>query len=473
MTVPAGSVLSRWAALDDLLAALTTGAPCLRADGLWGSSRALVAAALRDAHRPSDPPDHAGTVPASPDGAGRRLLRRLALGRPRRGRRRRPEHARVLEFPSGTGTSWRGTRHREPDAERALCCRRLLDGDAVVIVATPSGLSESVPPPAAFTRRTFTLTVGESSDREILLELLQGAGYERVETVMEVGQWSVRGGIVDIFSPTHERPVRAEFVGDEVESLRVFDPTHPALDRAAPRADRAAPGLEGRGAGHPGGLPAARDAGGAGGSRDAGGAAGRRALRGAARLGAGALPAPRAPAAPAQRGRDLDGHARRGRLPRPVQGAGGRDPHVAGRGLHGAPGGGRRAAERPAAPDAGRARSRAVAGGHALEPGRARGASWASARRASRSPRSASSCSARRRSSARSAAGSGARSSSAARPSRRSTTWPPTTWWCTSSTASAATTACARSPPRGTTPTSCCWSTPTAAGSTCRSSGST
>jgi transcription-repair coupling factor (superfamily II helicase) len=64
------------------------------------------------------------------------------------------------------------------------------------------------------------LTVRESSDREILLELLQGAGYERVETVMEVGQWSVRGGIVDIYSPAHERPVRAEFVGDEVESLR-------------------------------------------------------------------------------------------------------------------------------------------------------------------------------------------------------------------------------------------------------------
>src|SRR5262249_4907569 len=39
------------------------------------------------------------------------------------------------------------------------------------------------------------------------------------------GQWSVRGGIVDVFSPARDRPVRAEFLGDEVESLRVFDPT--------------------------------------------------------------------------------------------------------------------------------------------------------------------------------------------------------------------------------------------------------
>jgi transcription-repair coupling factor (superfamily II helicase) len=182
MTVPAGSVLSRWAALDELLAALPMGAPCLRADGLWGSSRALVVAALRERTgrpilllTPGPSPRHrmardtaffvasiAGAPAAGDDG----------------------EHARVLEFPSGTGTSWRGTRHREPDAERALCCRRLLDGDAVVVVATPSGLSEPVPPPSAFRSRTFTLTGVESSDREILLELLKAAGYERVETVM-------------------------------------------------------------------------------------------------------------------------------------------------------------------------------------------------------------------------------------------------------------------------------------------------
>src|SRR5262249_40326045 len=48
---------------------------------------------------------------------------------------------------------------------------------------------------------------------------------ERVDSVVEVGQWSLRGGIVDVFSPLRERPVRAEFFGDDVESLRLFDPT--------------------------------------------------------------------------------------------------------------------------------------------------------------------------------------------------------------------------------------------------------
>jgi transcription-repair coupling factor (superfamily II helicase) len=223
MTVSVGSVLSRWAALDEVLAALSRGVPCLRADGLWGSSRALsVAALLQSTGRP--------ILVLTPGPSQRHQLARdtafflsTLSGGPA------PEGAtgegRVLEFPSGTGASWRGNRHREPDAERALCCRRLLDGEAVAIVATPSGLSIPVPPPETFRRRTFTLTVGESSDREILLALLEAAGYERVETVLEVGQWSLRGGIVDIFSPTHDRPVRAEFFGDEVESLRLFDPT--------------------------------------------------------------------------------------------------------------------------------------------------------------------------------------------------------------------------------------------------------
>ncbi|HEY7038229.1 MAG TPA: transcription-repair coupling factor [Methylomirabilota bacterium] len=223
MTVSAESVLTCWAAFEEVLAALSRGVPCLRADGLWGSSRALaIAGLLQRTGRP--------LLVLTPGPAPRHLMAQdtgffVATLSGGRADASAVGEGRVLEFPSGTGASWRGRQHREPDAERALCCRRLLDGDAVAIVATPSGLSIPVPPPEGFKRRTFTLTVRESSDREILIELLDAAGYERVETVMEVGQWSLRGGIVDIFSPTHDRPVRAEFFGDEVESLRLFDPT--------------------------------------------------------------------------------------------------------------------------------------------------------------------------------------------------------------------------------------------------------
>jgi transcription-repair coupling factor (superfamily II helicase) len=221
MIVSAESALTRWAAFEEVLAALSRGVPCLRADGLWGSSRALaIAGLLQRTGRP--------VLVLTPGPSPRHRMAQdtgFFLSTLSGGRADAVGEGRVLEFPSGTGASWRGHQHREPDAERALCCRRLLDGDAVAIVTTPSALSIAVPPPDGFKRRTFTLTVGEGSDREILIELLEAAGYERAETVMEVGQWSLRGGIVDIFSPTHERPVRAEFFGDEVESLRLFDPT--------------------------------------------------------------------------------------------------------------------------------------------------------------------------------------------------------------------------------------------------------
>jgi transcription-repair coupling factor (superfamily II helicase) len=130
----------------------------------------------------------------------------------------------VLEFPPAEPASWRG-RHRDHAAERALACHHLGSGKPVVVVAPPSARAAPLLPPNQFRERTFSLTVGVTIEREALLGKLEAAGYERVDTVVEVGQWSLRGGIVDIFSPTHEQPARAEFLGDEVESLRLFDPT--------------------------------------------------------------------------------------------------------------------------------------------------------------------------------------------------------------------------------------------------------
>ncbi|HET8579164.1 MAG TPA: transcription-repair coupling factor [Methylomirabilota bacterium] len=218
------SALSRWAALQELSAAITKGAPCLQADGLWGSARALVVAALlRDTGRP------AVLLTA---GAPERHRASLDLAFFLASLGGAPD--RVLEFPSGPAVSWRGGRHREPDAERALCCHRLLSGGAVAVVATPSALSVPLPAPDEFRALTFSLGVGQSVSREHLLARLDAAGYERVETVVEVGQWSLRGGIVDIFSPTHDRPARAEFFGDDVESLRLFDPTTQRSVESAP-----------------------------------------------------------------------------------------------------------------------------------------------------------------------------------------------------------------------------------------------
>ncbi|HXJ78490.1 MAG TPA: transcription-repair coupling factor [Candidatus Methylomirabilis sp.] len=213
------SALSRWAAWADVRAALAEGVPCLEASGLWGASRALLVALLLEAaERP------VLVVTAGP-GERHRTFQDLGFFLSAGLSVSAHDDLRVVEFPPAESASWRGSRHREQAAEHALCCHRLLQGHRVAIVATPSALSAPLLTPAEFRARTNRLAVGEILTREDLLELLDWAGYERVETVVEVGQWSLRGGIVDIFSPARGAPVRAEFFGDEVESLRIFDPT--------------------------------------------------------------------------------------------------------------------------------------------------------------------------------------------------------------------------------------------------------
>jgi transcription-repair coupling factor (superfamily II helicase) len=199
---------------------------------LWGSARALLVAALVRETRRSVVMVTIGA--AERHRAARDLdffLSSLSSGTTSGGAL---TGRRVIECPSAESGSWRGARHREQEAERALCCYRLLQGGTVPIVATPAALSAPFLTPTEFLERMGRLAVGESITREDLLALLDRAGYERVETVVEVGQWSLRGGIVDIFSPVRERPVRAEFFGDEVESLRLFDPsTQRSLEAAA------------------------------------------------------------------------------------------------------------------------------------------------------------------------------------------------------------------------------------------------
>src|SRR5581483_2787928 len=68
------------------------------------------------------------------------------------------------------------------------------------------------------------LKTGDEVDLEDLVEHLKSVGYEPSEPVMEVGQFSLRGGIIDVFSPAGEWPLRFEFFGDQIESLREFDP---------------------------------------------------------------------------------------------------------------------------------------------------------------------------------------------------------------------------------------------------------
>src|SRR5438128_6727642 len=201
-------MLRDWSAFHALAKTFAEGPVCLRIAGLTGAARALAVAELLQAHpRP-------GLVLVESGTDAHRWTQDLKFfGAP------------ALEFPGREPRLWRGGRQREADAERAVICRRLTAGEPVVVVVTPAALDAEIPAPGDFAARTLRLTRGDSLDRELLLEALERSGYERVDTVVEVGQWSARGGIVDVFSPSHAAPARLEFFGDDIESIRLFDPT--------------------------------------------------------------------------------------------------------------------------------------------------------------------------------------------------------------------------------------------------------
>src|SRR5712691_7420275 len=201
-------MLREWPAFEALAKSFAEGDPCLRIAGLTGAARALAVAELLQAH-----PRPALVVVGGMANAHRWTQDLRLFG------------TAALEFPSPEPRLWRGGHHREADAERAMIARRLTVADPVTVVATPAALTAPLLSRAEFAERTLRLTTGDRLDRELLLEALERCCYERVETVVAVGQWSVRGGIVDVFSPSQASPARLEFVGDDIESIRLFDPT--------------------------------------------------------------------------------------------------------------------------------------------------------------------------------------------------------------------------------------------------------
>src|SRR5688572_8472149 len=97
-------------------------------------------------------------------------------------------------------------------------------GPATVVVTSGSALLRRAMPAAELVELTDTLAPGGTVDRDRLADLLHRAGYARVPVVEDPGTFAVRGGVVDLFPPDQAFPVRAELDGDQLESLRSFDP---------------------------------------------------------------------------------------------------------------------------------------------------------------------------------------------------------------------------------------------------------
>ena len=92
-----------------------------------------------------------------------------------------------------------------------------------IIVTTISAAMQNVPPRSIISEAGLLAKVGADMERERLIRYLTDNGYSRASTVVEAGEFAVRGGIVDIFPPTEKNPLRLDFFGDEIESIREFD----------------------------------------------------------------------------------------------------------------------------------------------------------------------------------------------------------------------------------------------------------
>ncbi|HEU5361089.1 MAG TPA: transcription-repair coupling factor [Candidatus Deferrimicrobiaceae bacterium] len=98
------------------------------------------------------------------------------------------------------------------------------DGHSPVVVCPVEAALEKTLPPEVFAASVFRVAVGEEIDRDDVSRRLAELGYARLPVTSDPGDFSVRGGIVDVFSPAHPRPARISLDGDRVESIRWFDP---------------------------------------------------------------------------------------------------------------------------------------------------------------------------------------------------------------------------------------------------------
>ncbi len=130
----------------------------------------------------------------------------------------------------------------------------LEQGDAPFLVVSAEALLQRTIPPAAFRHASRTIQMRQRYDLNELAEFLAAAGYSRCDQVEGAGQFSLRGGILDFFSPAHPLPVRIEFFGDDVDSMGLFDVSS---QRRAEQLDKAVilPAAEALPQLAPGGMP--------------------------------------------------------------------------------------------------------------------------------------------------------------------------------------------------------------------------
>ena len=135
----------------------------------------------------------------------------------------------VLEFPAWDCLPYDRVSPGADAAARRISAMTDMVGLArrphrAVILTTANALLQRMPPAQTVEAQTFRARVGNQVDMKVLINRLETSGFDRVATVREVGEFAVRGGILDLFIPGAVDPLRLDFFGDTLESIRAFDP---------------------------------------------------------------------------------------------------------------------------------------------------------------------------------------------------------------------------------------------------------
>ena len=135
-----------------------------------------------------------------------------------------PGRRRLFNFPVYDISPLAGlSPHRRVIKRRLEALYALTSEQAPVVITSIHTILSKIIPKKALIGSIDYLITGEEIDRDELLERLEAGGYLRTSLVEEEGDYSVRGGVIDLFSPIYSRPVRLEFWGDRLESIRYFD----------------------------------------------------------------------------------------------------------------------------------------------------------------------------------------------------------------------------------------------------------
>jgi len=137
-------------------------------------------------------------------------------------------HIPVLHFPAWDCLPYdRVSPKPDIESERlatlSALARRKPDAGAAVVVTTVNAALQRVPPRAAIAEAQFYARVGNTVDHEKLVAFLTRNGYVRASTVREPGDFALRGGIVDLWPPGTDEPLRLDFFGSTLDAVRRFD----------------------------------------------------------------------------------------------------------------------------------------------------------------------------------------------------------------------------------------------------------